>query len=121
MHFLGFRRDVPRLLAASDVFMFPSLQEGLPVSQMEAMAAGLPCVVSDVRGNADLIHQGEGGFLRKPFDHEGFARDIALLLGDPALRESMAQRNRSVMENYSLDAVLDQMTQLYREELNTKY
>lgn len=117
-HFLGFRRDVPALLAASDVFLFPSLQEGLPVSQMEAMAAGLPCVVSDVRGNADLVQPGEGGFLRKPFDHEGFAEDIALLLGDPALREQMAQRNRRVIRDYSLEAVLEQMAALYREQLN---
>lgn len=116
-HFLGFRSDVPRLLAASDVFFFPSLQEGLPVSQMEAMAAGLPCVVSDVRGNADLIRSGEGGFLRKPFDHAGFAQDIALLLGDPALRDSMALRNLNVMKNYSLEAVMKQMTQLYRSQL----
>lgn len=117
-HFLGFRSDVPQLLGASDLFMFPSLQEGLPVSQMEAMAAGLPCVVSDIRGNADLIQPGEGGFLRKPFDHEGFAQDIALLLGDPALREKMAERNRSIMHNYSLEAVQKQMTALYREQLN---
>jgi len=117
-HFLGFRQDVPKLLAASDVFFFPSLQEGLPVSQMEAMAAGLPCVVSDVRGNADLIRPGEGGFLRKPLDYTGFAEDIALLLGDPALRESMAERNRTIMKNYSLEAVLEQMTALYREQLN---
>ena len=117
-HFLGFRRDVPTLLAAADLFFFPSLQEGLPVSQMEAMAAGLPCVVSDVRGNADLIRPGEGGFLRKPFDHDGFAEDIAMLLEDPALRESMAERNRSVMKQYSLEAVLEQMTELYSEQLN---
>ena len=116
-HFLGFRRDVPTLLAASDIFMFPSWQEGLPVSQMEAMAAGLPCVVSEVRGNADLISQGEGGFLRKPTDAEGFAEDIALLIGDPALRESMGQRNRRKIEKYSLDAVLLQMEALYREQL----
>ncbi len=117
-HFLGFRRDVPRLMAASDIFFFPSLHEGLPVSQMEAMAAGLPCVVSSVRGNADLIRQGDGGFLRKPFDADGFAEDIALLLGDPALRESMAQRNQNVMKNYGLEAVLEQVTSLYRELLN---
>lgn len=119
-HFLGFRRDVPQLLAASDLFFFPSLQEGLPVSQMEAMAAGLPCVVSDVRGNADLIRNGEGGFLRQPFDHEGFAEDIALLLSYPALCDRMAQRNKNIMKNYSLDAVLVQMTALYREQLNGK-
>ena len=117
-HFLGFRRDVPKLLAASDVFFFPSLQEGLPVSQMEAMACGLPCVVSQVRGNADLVRHGEGGFLRKPRDHAGFAEDIALLLSDPALRESMGAHNRSVIKNYSLDAVLAQVADLYREQLN---
>lgn len=115
--FLGFRKDVPTLLAASDVFLFPSWQEGLPVSQMEAMAAGLPCVVSDVRGNADLISQGEGGFLRKPGDAEGFAEDVALLLGDPALRESMGRRNRREIEKYSLAFVLSQMEALYRELL----
>ena len=117
VHFLGFRKDVPTLLAASDVFMFPSWQEGLPVSQMEAMAAGLPCVVSEVRGNADLISQGNGGFLRRPTDADGFAEDIALLLGDPALRESMGARNRKEIENYSLDAVLAQVTALYEELL----
>jgi len=116
-HFLGFRRDVATLLAASDIFMFPSWQEGLPVSQMEAMAAGLPCVVSEVRGNADLISQGDGGFLRKPTDAEGFAEDIALLIEDPALRESMGQRNRREIEKYSLEAVLEQMSALYREQL----
>ncbi len=120
-HFLGFRRDVAQLLGASDVFFFPSLQEGLPVSQMEAMAAGLPCVVSAVRGNEDLIRQGEGGFLRRPTDAEGFSEDIALLLSDPALRESMGQRNRREMEKYSLEAVLEQMTQLYAEELKGNF
>ena len=117
-HFLGFRRDVPDLLAASDIFMFPSWQEGLPVSQMEAMAAGLPCVVSEVRGNVDLISQGDGGFLRKPTDVDGFAEDIALLIGDPALRESMGQRNRREIEKYSLEAVLEQMEALYRGQLS---
>lgn len=117
-HFLGFRRDVPDLLAASDVFMFPSLQEGLPVSQMEAMAAGLPCVVSDVRGNVDLIRQGEGGFVRKPDDAAGFTQDLRRLLEDPALRESMGRRNRREMEAYSLNTVMEQMEALYRGQLS---
>ena len=120
VHFLGFRRDIPRLLAASDVFVFPSLQEGLPVSQMEAMAAGLPCVVSDVRGNADLIRPGDGGYLRKPMDADGMAEDIALLMGDPALREQMGRRNREVIRQYSLEEVLRQMTALYQEQLEGK-
>lgn len=116
-HFLGFRRDVAQLMAASDVFVFPSLQEGLPVAQMEAMAAGLPCVVSNVRGNADLISQGEGGYLRAPMDVEGFTADIRKLLSDAALCERMGDRNRAEMEKYSLAEVLSQMAALYREQL----
>ena len=52
---LGYRTDVVDLLHASDLFIFPSLQEGLPVALMESMAAGLPCVASDIRGNRDLM------------------------------------------------------------------
>lgn len=62
---LGYRQDVKQLLRACDVFLFPSLQEGLPVSVMEAMAAGLPCIVSRIRGNVDLIDENCGGFLFK--------------------------------------------------------
>jgi len=120
VHFLGFRRDVAQLLAASDVFVFPSWQEGLPVSQMEAMAAGLPCVVSDVRGNADLVQTGEGGFLRRPDDYEGMAADIRRLLDDAALRRQMGERNRRVIQNYSLEHVLAQMAALYTQTLEER-
>ena len=119
-HFLGFRPDVPALLQASDVFLFPSLQEGLPMAQMEAMAAGLPCLVSNVRGNADLIGPMDGGLLRAPMDAEGFAQDLRFLLEHPAVRREMGERNRRVIREYSLDAVLQQMAALYREELEAK-
>lgn len=119
-HFLGFREDVPQLLMASDVFVFPSLQEGLPVAQMEAMAAGLPCVVSDVRGNADLIQPYEGGLLNKPTDAEGFARDISQLLHDPALRQRMSLRNLEYIKPYGLDQVQEQMAALYLSQLEGK-
>lgn len=117
VHFLGFRTDVAQLLLASDVFVFPSLQEGLPVSQMEAMAAGLPCVVSDVRGNADLIRPGEGGYLRRPFDADGFAQDIERILSNPDLMRQMGERNRAEIRKYSLEAVLKEMETLYLEQL----
>ena len=90
------------------------------MAQMEAMAAGLPCVVSDVRGNNDLIAPGEGGFLREPRDVSGFTQDIARLLADPALRARMGERNRREMRRYSLEAVLAQMTALYRGLLDAR-
>ena len=55
VHFLGFRTDVIQLVKSCDIFVFPSLQEGLPVALMEALACGIPCVVSEIRGNHDLI------------------------------------------------------------------
>lgn len=115
--FLGFRKDVPALLGAADVFMFPSFQEGLPVSLMEAMAVGLPCVVSRVRGNADLIQDGKGGMLREPLDADGFAEDIAGLLENPALRREMGTRNRKEIEAYGLAKVRAHMAELYGEQL----
>lgn len=118
--FLGFRKDVPDLLEASDVFIFPSLQEGLPVSLMEAMAAGLPCAVSAVRGNLDLIGQNDGGTLREPMDARGFAEDIELMLDDESLRAAMGRRNRDFMPPYDIGAVLEQMAALYRHELGER-
>ncbi len=120
VRFLGFRKDVPALLRASDVFCFPSLQEGLPVSLMEAMAAGLPCAVSRVRGNRDLIREGEGGMLRLPRDIDGFAEDMDRMLKDPALRRAMGERNRRVIEAYGLEATREQMAALYRQQLSTR-
>ena len=52
---MGYRTDIPELLKASDLFVFPSLQEGLPVALMEAMSCGIPCIASKIRGNADLL------------------------------------------------------------------
>lgn len=115
--FLGFRRDVPALLKASDLFFFPSFQEGLPVSLMEAMASGLPCVASAVRGNRDLIGESGGGTLRAPLDAEGFARDIGLLLEDEALRLEMGRRNEAFIQGYGLPQVREEMARLYRQQL----
>ena len=105
------------LLAASDVFLFPSFQEGLPVSLMEAMAAGLPCVVSRVRGNEDLIQPEEGGYLCAPEDIDALSEALNTLLTDPPLREAMGERNRQAIEAYGLPGVRRQMAALYQSQL----
>ena len=113
IHFLGFRKDVKDLLYSSDAFLFSSLQEGLPRSTMEAMAAGLPCVVSDIRGNRDLIDDGKGGFLVPPTDASAYARAITKLIEDAKLRDSMSAYNQSAIKNFSLDKVQQELLSIF--------
>jgi len=115
--FLGFRQDVAALLRAADLFFFPSLQEGLPVALMEAMAARLPCAVSRVRGNTDLIRQGKGGLLREPLDVRGFAADIRTMLANQTMRQAMGEINRLTIQAYGLASVRVHMAELYEEQL----
>lgn len=75
-HLIGYRSDVPELYKMSDVYLLPSKREGLNVSVMEAMSSGLPCIVSDIRGNRDMIDEGKGGFLVDPLRQETFEKAI---------------------------------------------
>jgi glycosyltransferase len=63
LHLLGYRNDVIRIMKSCDVFIFPSKREGLSVALMEAMACGLPCIVSNIRGNIDIINDGINGYV----------------------------------------------------------
>ncbi len=111
--FLGFRKDIPEICAAMDLFVFPSYQEGLPVALMEAMASGLPVVCSDIRGNRELIEKGRGGYLVQPEDTEGLAEGIAKLMAHPALRVSMGEINQEEARKYDRDIVQEVMEEIY--------
>lgn len=117
VHFLGYRKDIPALLIASDIFLFPSLREGLPVSLMEAMAAGLPCVVSGVRGNMDLIGDGNGGYLYKPNNMDGFASGLRTLIDNRKLCKQFGERNKAEIRRYDLQSIRKQMAALYLAQL----
>mgnify|MGYP003298506361 CR=1 FL=1 len=73
---LGYQEDARIVLFGMDAFLFPSLQEGLPVALMEAMACKLPCLVSNIRGNVDLIDKEKGGLLFNPNDIDEIASKI---------------------------------------------
>lgn len=75
---LGYRLDVKEIMKASDVYLFPSFQEGLPVALMEAMSAGLPCIVSRIRGNVDLIEDDNGGLFFMPNDKDSLVNAISI-------------------------------------------
>lgn len=105
VHFLGFRNDVKELLKISDIFFFTSLQEGLPRSTMEAMSSGLPCVVSKIRGNTDLIKNGINGFLYNPRDYVGFSNGLKTLLEESNLIEKMSIQNLNTSMDYDLSLI----------------
>ncbi|MGB9885743.1 MAG: glycosyltransferase family 4 protein [Moorellales bacterium] len=114
---LGFRRDVPNLLALADVLTLTSKHEGLPRAVMEAMAAGKPVVATDVRGSRDLVRHGVNGFL-VPLDEPGaLARYLVMLLKDPTLARKMGERGRDLIRPYALENVLQEMAEVYRRFL----
>ena len=113
VHFLGYRRDIPDICSASDVFMFMSLQEGLPVALMEAMACGLPAVCTNIRGNTDLIENGVTGFLADNTP-EATAEAIQKMKSDPALRESLAANALERIKQFDLTQILPAMQKIYR-------
>ena len=113
VRFLGYRNDIKEICIASDVFIFPSYQEGLPVSVMEAMSAGLPIIASEIRGNTDLIINGEGGYLLEPEDVVGFAKYIDKLIKNKELRKRMSENNKVQVKRYDKNIVKEEMRKIY--------
>ena len=117
IHFLGFRSDIKELLQISDIFLFTTLQEGMPRSMMEAMASGLPCISSKIRGNVDLIENEKGGFLVEATDSEEFAKKINLLANNSELREKMKNYNLERIKNFDIKIVEKELEKIYNEVL----
>ena len=92
---LGYREDVPALLAAADIFVLPSHFEGLPMSVIEAMLTGLPVVASDIRGPREQVQHEHTGLLVPPRDVPALAAALRRLAGDPALRQRFGQAGRA--------------------------
>lgn len=119
IHFLGFRSDIKELLAAADIFLFTTKQEGLPRSMMEAMASGLPCVASRIRGNTDLLIENKGGLLCKVTDCYAFARAISVLASDTQLCRAMGVFNKNKIKEFEVSAVKEALEKIYAEVRET--
>lgn len=120
VRFLGWRSDVADIMSAFDIFVFPSLNEGMGKVLVEAMAAGKPIIASDVCGVADLITHGKNGLLVPPADPQALADGIESLLSDPARARELAAEGRKLAQSYSSDAMLTKIEELYRSLLNEK-
>ena len=110
---------IERFYRAADVLVLPSTREGLPNVVLEAMASGLPCLVSRLPGVTDaLIADGETGMLNEPDDLQGFAQSLRTLLADPGLRARIGtQARRAIEARYSLETIASDYVSLYRELL----
>jgi glycosyltransferase involved in cell wall biosynthesis len=119
VEFLGFREDAVAFLKEFDVFVLPSLSEGIPRCIMEAMAASVPVVVSDIPGNRNLVSHGDTGLIFSTDDSCGLAEMLVHIMDNPAEAAAMAIRgNRKVEEQYSNRKMAAEYTRLYQELLD---
>ena len=119
VRFLGERTDVPQLMAAADVFLLSSLSEGVSVTLLEAMAAGLPIAATDVGGNPEVIDAGRTGLLAPRGDDAALAAHLVRLIQNPDLRQTMGQAGRErLREKFTQTQMHHQYEQLYRHMLN---
>lgn len=116
VHFLGFRSDIKELLKAADIFVFTSKQEGLARSLMEAMASKLPCVVSNIRGNTELIHHNVNGFLCSNLDE--YVKSIRIIIKSPKIAEIFKEKSYEHLKNFSIEKVIDYLFDIYYKEFN---
>jgi glycosyltransferase involved in cell wall biosynthesis len=113
--------DTRKVLSAIDVFVMPSLQEGLGLALMEAMAAGLAVVGSDIGGIKALINEGENGLLVRPADSHGLAAAILDLLQDEAKRKRLGEEAaRFIERSFSQEKMVHETEMVYRECLSLK-
>jgi glycosyltransferase involved in cell wall biosynthesis len=114
VRFLGRRDDVPAVIAAADVVALPSLDEGLPLVLLEAMAQGKPVVASAVGGTPELVVDGETGVLVPPGDVDALVDALASVLGDPERARRLGEAGRArVREKFSADAAAEKILDLY--------
>ena len=111
--FLGYRKDAVDILRLADIFYHQSFNEGLTMSIMEAMRAGLPVVTSARRGNADLIDI-RGGFVTEPTDIESQVEALSRLIEDEDLRHIMGETNQEKVQLYSIDNVREELRKIYK-------
>lgn len=117
VRFLGFREDVPDLLAAADLFCVSSYLEGMGTSTLDAMAAGLPVVATRVGGIPEIVEHGVTGLLVPARDPAALAEALVTLASDPALRERMGREASIKVRAFSADRTAERTREAYREAL----
>jgi len=121
IHLLGFRADVPNVLAGCDLFVLPTHQEALGQSYIEAMAAGLPVIGSNVDGVPEVITHGVNGLLVPPHDIEALRAAIARLIDNPGLMAQLGSAGRLSTEfNFTVDAMAVETIDFYHRGISER-
>jgi len=114
--FLGHRDDIPSVLKTFDIFVFPSLVEGLGTALLEAMVMGVPVAVSDIPTFRDLIKEGENGVSFRVNNPEDMAEKVLYLMKNRDMRQQLGRNARTTaLERFTLDTMLDKTLDLYNE------
>jgi glycosyltransferase involved in cell wall biosynthesis len=113
--FLGWRNDIAEIISVYDIFVLPSLNEGMGRVLVEAMALGKPIVASNAGGIPDLVTHGKNGFLVPPKNPGQLAKYIQILLEDRERRERMGKAGKEMVENFSKEKMVEKIAELYKE------
>lgn len=113
VHFLGYRRDLIAIYNSVDLFVLPSLREGLGMASIEAMSFGLPIVTSNRHGINDYSENNVSGYKYDPKDYKGFAAGIKKILYDDELRNRMSANNKKTATKFSLESSIEKMEEIY--------
>ena len=111
VHFLGFRKDISKILEITDVSLSSSSREGLPVNILEAICIGIPVVATNCRGNRDLITNGENGYLIEINDKENFVKTVESIYLNKA--NLMIEKSKQEAKKYTLTNILEEMKKIY--------
>jgi glycosyltransferase involved in cell wall biosynthesis len=119
IRFWGDRQDVPELLAGCHVFVLSTNWEGLPISILEALRAGLPVVATAVAGVPELVLEGHTGFLAPRKDPLALARALGVLVENETLRAKLGRKAREhFLVHFTLDEMVRQIRSIYQEALD---
>jgi glycosyltransferase involved in cell wall biosynthesis len=112
---LGYRDDIPEVMAGSDVFVLPSYREGTPLVIYEAMASGLPVVATDIAGIPEQVENATSGYLIPTGDSEVLSNKLKTLLSDSDLRQSMGRCAIRRGNQFTVEKMLSEYASLYTE------
>lgn len=116
-HFLGYRKDVVDICFQSNIYIMPSMREGLPVASLEAMYCGLPLITSNIRGLVDIMENGVSGYMHSYKDVEGFSRSIERLKNNNVLCKTMGENNKEKVIPYCLNNAKTEILDIIKEML----